>query len=344
VDLIIALSPSVGLILIFPLIALKSKLGFSILDAKLQTIVLLDIQGILFTIVKSYFGGLSVIDLLKCTGLKQILKPRFHPYFVRKTFNKKSKHERSLIKKVNYISVQSDWVHSIMKYENPSANFFQTRILLRQEYYKASAWEYKDTQSINIFTVSSGSIPYKGLHVIFNAINLLKNKYPNIMLNIGGNIEINKKYGVIRNGYTSWLLKKAKELDIEDHLTWLGMMDANKMINEMHKSTLVVLPSFVESYSLFMAESMMVGVPLVVSYAGAMPELAEHNKSALYFPVGDHWSCASQIEKIITNKELSKKLSVESRKIALQRNDQSLVLQTQLDIYNRIINKSTYDI
>lgn len=322
----------------------ENGFGFSILDAKLQTTVLLDIQGILFTIVKSYYGGLSVKDLLKCTGLKEVFKPRFHPYFVRKTFNQRSKHERSLIKKVNNISVQSDWVHSIMKYENPNTNFFQTRILLRQEFYNAPMWEYKDTQSINIFTVSSGSIPYKGLHVIFNAINLLKNKYPNIMLNIGGNIEINKKYGIIRNGYTSWLLKKAKELDIEDNLTWLGMMDANKMIAEMHKSTLVVLPSFVESYSLFMAESMMVGVPLVVSYAGAMPELAEHNKSALYFPVGDHWSCARQIEKLITDKELAKKISVESRKIALQRNDQSIVLHTQLDIYNRIINKSTYDL
>lgn len=319
----------------------ENGFGFPILEAKLITPVLLDIQGILFSIVKNYYGGLSGKDLLKCTGLKEILKPKYHPFFVRRTFNHKGKLERHLISQINNISVQSDWVHSILKFENNNTNFYHTRILLRQEFYDAKQWECIDNKSINIFTASSGSIPYKGLHVIFKAINLLKNKYPNIKLNIGGHIEINKKYGLIRNGYTSWLLNYAKELNIEDNIAWLGMMDANEMINEMYKSNLVVLPSFVESYSLFMAESMMIGVPLVVSYAGAMPELAKHNESALYFPVGDHWSCARQIEKIIIDNELAKKLSHESRIIALQRNDQALVLKTQMDIYNSIIDSKS---
>jgi len=317
----------------------ESGIGFAIKEAKLETPLLLEIQGLLFTIPKNYYGGLSNNDLLKCTGLKEILRPQNHPYFIRKGFKKRGKHELRIIRQMENISVQSDWVDSIIQYINPKANIFQTGMMLRSEFYETPIWEYpKNSQVINLFTTCSGAIPYKGLHVIFEAIALLKNKYPNIRLNIGGNIQINKKYGFIRDGYTSWLLRKANQLGITNLITWLGMMNADEMIAEMHKSSMVVIPSFIESYCLFMAESMMVGVPTVASFAGALPQLAEHNQSALYFPTGDHWSCARQIEKIITNQGLAKKLSVEARKTALQRNDQAKVLQTQLEIYNRIIN------
>lgn len=317
----------------------ENGFGFAIIEAKLQTPVLLEIQGLLSSIGRNFYGGLSNNDLLRCIGLKEILRPKNHPYFVRRKFARRGKYERLLIQQMKNISVQSDWVHSIIKYLSAKSNIFQTGIMLRSEFYETPIWEYQNNrQTINIFTTCSGAIPYKGLHVVFEAIALLKNKYPDIRLNIGGNIEIGKKYGFIRDGYTSWLLKKAKKLGISDSISWLGMMNSDEMIREMHKSSLVVIPSFIESYCLFMAESMMVGIPTVASFAGALPELAQHDKSALYFPTGDHWACAQQIEKIITDHELAKKLSVGARNTALPRNDQTKVLQIQLDIYNKIID------
>lgn len=319
----------------------ENGFGFAVIEAQLQTPVLLDIQGLLFATVNYYYGGLSNKDLFKCIGLKEIVRPQHHPYFVRRYFEKSGKHELLLIRQMKNISVQSDWVHSIIKHINLTGTIFQTGIMLRSEFYDASIWEcQKERETINIFTSSSGSIPYKGLHLLFDAIALLKVKYPDIRLNIGGKIEIEKKHGLFRNGYTSWLLRKARKLGIQDSITWLGMMNVDEIISEMHKSTVVVIPSFVESYCLLMAESMMIGVPTVASYAGAMPQLAEHGKSALYFPNGDHWSCARQIERIITDPDLAMKLSAGARTTSFQRNDQRKVLQTQLEIYNNIIDIS----
>lgn len=313
--------------------------GNTIIDIKPQAPILLDIQGLLFVIVKDYYGGLSWTDLLKCIGLKEMLRPRNHPYFIRRTFKKRGVNELPLISKLKNISVQSDWVNSIIKNVNPKCNIYQTGIMLRSEFYKTHVWEHqKNIETINIFTSCSGPIPYKGLHVIFEAIAILKNKYPNIKLNIGGDIQIQKKYGFIRDGYTSWMLKKATKLGIQDSISWLGKLNADEMINEMHRSSMVVISSYVETYSLFLAESMMVGVPTVVSFAGAMPQLATNNKSALFFPVGDYWSCAQQIERFINEPELAKNLSTEARNTAFQRNDKTNVIQTQLDIYDKILN------
>ena len=313
--------------------------GYALVETNLQTPILLDIQGLLFVIVKDYYGGLSRRDLLQCIGLKEILRPRNHPYFIRRTFKQRGKNELLLFSKLKNISVQSEWVNSIIKNINPKCNIYQTGIMLRSEFYMTHAWEQqKNIETINIFTSCSGPIPYKGLHVVFEAIAILKNKYPNIKLNIGGDIQIQKKYGCIRDGYTSWMLKRIIKLGIQNSISWLGMMNADEMINEMHRSSMVVIPSYVETYSLFLAESMMVGVPSVVSFAGAMPQLGTHNKSALFFPVGDHWSCAQQIERIINEPELANKLSTEARITAFQRNNKTNVIQTQLDIYDKIIN------
>lgn len=316
----------------------ENEFGFIVSDAKLKTPVLLDIQGLLFAIVKFYYGGLDLKDLIKCIDIKELLKPKHHPYFIRRSFRKKGKDELQLISKVENISVQSEWVQSVISNVSKTSSIFRTGIMLRKEFYESSAWKrHENNDQINIFTSSSGPIPYKGIHVVLEAITLLKKTYPNIKLNIGGDFQIKKKYGFIRNGYTSWLLKKIKDLGISDSVSWLGMLSSDEIIREMNKASVVVVPSFIETYCLFMAEAMMVGVPTVVSFSGAMPELAEHGKSALYFTPGDHWDCARNIEKIIKNHELADMLSFESRLRAFERNDQDKVLKTQLDIYNKII-------
>lgn len=316
----------------------ENGFGFAIMEAKLQTPILLDIQGLFFAYVKYYYGGLSKRDLLECIGLKDILRPKHHPYFIRRRFKKRGKYELRLIRQMKNIAVQSDWVHSIIKHVNPESNIFPTGIMLRGEFHEAPVWEHpKDSREINIFTSCSGPIPYKGMHVVFEAIAILKNKYPNIKLNIGGDIQVRKKCGLFRDGYTSWLLKKADKLGITASISWLGRMDADEMIKEMTRSSMVVVPSYVETYCLFLAESMLLGVPTIASFSGAMPQLAEHGKSALYFPTGDHWSCARQIERIITDPELADKLSGGARSVALLRNDQANILKTQLDIYDKIV-------
>lgn len=318
----------------------ENGFGFAVLEAGLQTPVLMDMQGVLFASVKYYYGGLTSRDLWQCIGLKELLQPRNHPYFIRRKFRNRGKHELRLIQEMKNIAVQSEWVHTIVKYVNPGSNIFHTGIMLRNEFLETSAWSpQKIRDSIIIFTSCSGPIPYKGLHLLFEAVAILKKKYPNIQLSIGGDIQIEKKYGLIREGYTTWMLQQIERLGIKDAVRWLGMMTADEMIAEMHQSTMVVIPSFVESYCMFLAESMMVGVPAVVSYAGAMPQLAVDNQSALFFPSGDHWSCARQIERIITDCSLAGRLSAEARKEALLRNNPEMVLQTQLNIYDQIVGR-----
>ena len=97
-----------------------------------------------------------------------------------------------------------------------------------------------------------------------------------------------------------------------------------------------VIPSFIESYSLALAESMMVGTPSVVSYAAAMPEFAKDNEQVLFYDSLDVISCAARIENIFVHKDLSERLSLNSRLRKLKDCDKIETLRIQLDNYDVI--------
>lgn len=309
----------------------------------LTTPSLLDIQGILGAISRVFYGGLTNKELFQCIGLKEILRPNSFVYFTKRTFEKRAKYENFIISNFSNISVQSDWVKSYIKHQNPETRIFHTGFILREEFYESEPWAFSAHRAPVVFTSSSGLITYKGLHVLFRAIAVLKQKFPDIQLRIGGRIQYGR-YKFIRGGYAAWLQKEARRLGIEDSIVWLGGINASEIVRELHMAQVVAIPSFVESFCLALAEAMVVGVPSVASFAGAIPELGKHNESVLYFPVGDHMACAWQIERLLTDKTLVNVISENARRIGMERNDKTTVTNIQLDIYRQIAGQAAYEL
>lgn len=297
---------------------------------------LIDIQGILSSYYSYYYGGLSFVDILKCIHAKEVILPWRTLFNKKRIFRKRGETESQCIKTFRFISYQSDWVRKQLMFINPDATYLPTRIMLRDSFYFSEPWKYKEDKSAPIiFTSASGAIPYKGLQIAFKAVQLLKKKYPHISLRVAGNMFIGNK---ILDGFSVYIKNLIRELDITDNVHLLGSIDESQIVKELQQADVAVVPSFVETYCLAFAEAMMVGVPTVVSYAGAMPELARHNKECLFYNSIDYQSCAAYVNELIQNKNLAIQLSTNARYRRLKENNPQLVVQTQLDIYNRILN------
>jgi glycosyltransferase involved in cell wall biosynthesis len=299
----------------------------------------LDIQGIKYVCARVYYGGLSLAERIRCIGPLEILRPGSSFLFGKWRFERWGRFEKEMILKHKHISTQSDWVRAHMLTVNPGCTLFKTRMMLRREFFEASPWtprEFQDFTAPSVFTCSSGAVAHKGLHVLIRAIAILKRKYPRIVLNVAGDI---MKKGIKRSGYARWLQCEARRLDIENNVHWLGPLDADEIIRQFYQASMVVISSFVESYSLVLAEAMLVGVPIVVSYAGAMPELARHEESVLFFPTGDESACAWQMDRILSDQALAGRLSQNARKTGLSRNEPRAVVERQIGIYNEILGR-----
>ena len=299
----------------------------------------LEIQGIKYAYARVYYGGLSMTERIRCIGPLEILRPTSHLFFGKRRFERWGRFEKEMILKHKYISTQSDWVRAHVLTLKPGCTLFNTGIILRREFFEARPWktpEDQDTGAPAVFASSSGTPAYKGLHVLMRAIAILKRKYPRIVLNVAGNI---MKKGIRKSGYARWLQNEARRLRIADNICWLGPLDADGIIRQFHQATAAVIPSFVETYSLALAEAMLVGVPTVVSYAGAMPELARDGESALFFPPGDESACAWQLDRIFSDQALAGRLSQNARQTGLSRNEPRAVVERQIGIYNEIFGR-----
>ena len=140
------------------------------------------------------------------------------------------------------------------------------------------------------------------------------------------------------DGYSIYLEKLIQKYDLNQNIVLLGPLDETNIVKELQNCNVCVIPSFVETYCLAFAESLIIGVPTIATFVGAMPEFATHNKECLFYNPLDFYMCAYYIDLLLTDKDLAEQISSNARKKRLLENDKKEVIINQLNIYENIIN------
>jgi glycosyltransferase involved in cell wall biosynthesis len=295
--------------------------------------IILEIQGIKFAIEKYVYADLPIADVVRCFGIGELFRPIESLVGTKYSYRKWGKYEREMLTNHKIISTQSDWVRANVGAVTPLAKIVHTSMLLRKEFVQADKWEYVDCVPFQLFSFTSSVISYKGLHILIDALSILKKTYSNIKLVIAGAIST----GVRTDGYTKWLIRRIKRLGLTEDIQWIGPLTAKEIVNQLHNANVAIIPSFVESYCMTLEESLFAGTPTVASFSGAMPELATNEESALFFSPGDTVMCARCIERILTDVKLATRLSLNSYN-SKRKEDRTLTVKKQLDIYYSSLN------
>lgn len=291
---------------------------------------LLEMQGIKQAIARVYAGGLSFKEQLASIGLKELLRRRtmFHD---RKRFEEWGRFEREIIGGHMYIVVQSTWLEAQVRAINNQCQVFHRDFILRDPFYKAALWQ--PSRGKSIFCSASYPSAFKGLHVIVRALAILKESFPDIQLRIAGSLQKSK---IRQDGYIAWLNKEAQKLGVSSQIVWLDGIRATQIVQEMLGASCMVLPTYIEGYSLVTAEAASIGMPIVAAYAGGIPSYAKDRESALFFSPGDVEMCAYQLARVLCDPQLAEQLSGQAHKTALIRNNPENIVQRQLEIYNHV--------
>ncbi len=301
----------------------------------LQTPALLEMQGLKMTIADVFYGGLSLRDRLHSIGIKEILKRRTM-YHDRRDFKRWGALEREMILGHDFIGVQSPWMMSQVQAVNPNARLFKSDRALREEFECAVSW-----QSIGqpvVFTTAAYPSPFKGLHVAVRAVAALRQRCPNARLRIAGP---HQRVGVRQEGYIRWINELVRELKLEGNVEWLGTLSANRIVQELQTAGAALIPTFVESYCVAMAEAMQVGTPTVAAFTGGTSHLGRDEETCLFFPPGDAAMCAAQLERVFKDVELAERLSQQARETAARRQDRRSLVRRQIETYQRVLGESS---
>ena len=301
--------------------------------------VLLEIQGLLSSCASVFYGGLTPSEIKLTHGFKELIRPFVKLENQYKVYYKKGEMEGKLIGSFKYVSTQSDWTRgqlfSII--DTTSCRIFDTLRPIRNEFYLSKKWSSSHSRNLKIFTSMSYSVPFKGMHILLKAFALIVKKYPNAVLEIAG---FNPYVPYYRcDGYIRYLKRIMKKLKIEKNVFFPGKLNAVQLIEHLLESQLFVNPSFVESYSAATAEALYLGVPSVLSYAGAMPNFGDDGKIALFYSPLDYVDCANKIIRLIGSTNFCEDISINAIQTMTSKCNPQMVADRQIAIYNDILGK-----
>ncbi len=160
----------------------------------------------------------------------------------------------------------------------------------------------------------------KGANVLAAALSLLAKKNPAI------------KY--------KWLLASGEKGNLNiptnifpENLQFekLGGLDRNGMRELYNSADVAVNPSLYEGFGLPTLEAMACGVPVVHANNKGLDFIIEDNKDCLVVPINDYFSLADAIERLLNDKELSKRISEQGLKTAAKYS-----LANQFEMFNTV--------
>ncbi len=152
--------------------------------------------------------------------------------------------------------------------------------------------------------------PEKGQLVLVEALGQLHAAGRDVQVElIGGGPDAERLASEIRR----------RRLDTSAHLT--GELDPRAVAARLRAADVCCLPSFAEGIPVSMMEAMALGVAVVATHVGGVPELARDHCTALTVPPADPSALAGAIGELVDQPELGERLAVAARRAVEQSHD-----------------------
>lgn len=132
---------------------------------------------------------------------------------------------------------------------------------------------------------------------------------------------------------TEMLKRLAKELDIQDHVTFLGARSRSFIYQHLHQYQLLVQASRQEGFGLTIAEAMCAGVPVLISDIKGPMEIIDNGKYGTAFEAGNAGSCAEKIAYIMQHYSEYVQKTSSARDFVLRNFDISTTARNYINAY-----------
>jgi len=174
----------------------------------------------------------------------------------------------------------------------------------------------------------------KPLELIYK-IDILINSFSQISQK-----HLHLKLLIIGEGSEDGNLKElVKKLNIYDKVVFTGRIPFNEISNYYNKINILVNISQYESFGVSVIEAMACEKPVIVTNVGGLKEIVNSDDVGLKVEVDNIEQTKNAIEKLITDKELCERISINARKHVVENYNWENNLQTMIDEYQFLLSK-----
>jgi len=101
-----------------------------------------------------------------------------------------------------------------------------------------------------------------------------------------------------------------------DQCELLGSVNREDVFQLFKKASLFVLPSYYEGLPMVILEALAMGLPVIATPVGGIPEVIHDAKNGILIPPGNIEALANAIETLVTDRDLRKTMGAYSREVA----------------------------
>lgn len=284
--------------------------------------VVLSVQGIVTVCFHKYFSGISAKEVSNS----------FIPFrnrFIRQYhfYHHLSEIEKDTLKKIKYIFGRTHWDKHVTSVLAPDSEYFHIDRFLRGSYY-INSWSKTRTNELVLITTLRSSL-YKGIETIIAAAGILKNLGIKFTWKIAG-LESHDVLMKILN-------KKYK--CVSDRIVLLGRLSEEALVKHLLESDIYIQSSHIENSPNGVAEALILGMPVIATYAGGTAAYISNRQDGILIQDGDPWSMAGAILELYNNDKLSLQLGQEARKRAIVRHNPEKIASDILSAYKKILKQ-----
>lgn len=313
---------------------LAYALALACKESGLLNRTIVSIQGLVGVYANHYFA-----DLPDTVYKGKTLHERLRSKSIidnKENYSRRGEYETKIIELVPNVMGRTRWDKGCVNIISPNTKYYFCNETLRPEFYSGQ-WEYDKCHKYNIL-VSQGGKPIKGLHMLFRAIYLLKNRYPSISVTIGGNNLFAEKR-LEQDTYARYLKRLAHDYDIENQIQFVGFLNAKQMQEAMLNSNVFVSPSSIENSPNSLGEAMLLGVPCVSSNVGGVADLLEDREDGFLYPFSEYYMLAYYLSVLFDDVELASKFGLNAKKHASITHNPERNFEKLIKIYGELREK-----
>lgn len=299
---------------------------------------LVSLQGILEGYEPYQYGQLPMDELMTSHSLANRIVAKVLRFRKRHFFDDRLQMELETIENADSLTGRTFWDRAHSYWINKEAKYYKCNRILRDTFYSAR-WSANYTPH-TIFT-SNGSSALKGLHILIEALSVLKSEFPDVHLFVAGPRPSDKPSITKPKtlGYMLYIDQLIERLHLEKHISFLGMLSEVDMAKQLSVANVYVLPSLIENSPNSLGEAMIMGVPCISAYTGGVSDMADESE-VLFYRANDPKLLAWEIKRVFDSEELVAGLSTNARKRAMETHDKTKNAEAMVRAYEDILGSS----
>jgi len=139
------------------------------------------------------------------------------------------------------------------------------------------------------------------------------------------------KLRIIGSGGLEESLKKEATV-FGERVQFLGEKDHQEISRELKDSDVFCRPSLSEGLGNSFLEAMYVGIPIVGTNVGGIPDFLVNGETGLFCKVGDHKDIAEKINRILNDSKLAEKLRTNGQKLVKEKYSWDMIAEKMKNI------------